>query len=133
MLPRKRAAGGEADEDDDVIVVEEGTHTANVTLKKPCLISAAAASSSSSSAGLPAATNGNATVNGESEQSIMGNPNGGGNAPDIDEDLHSRQLAVYGRETMRRLFASNVLVSGLQGLGAEIGIHFCFVKFYLAT
>ncbi|KAJ4779926.1 ubiquitin-activating enzyme 1 [Rhynchospora pubera] len=39
---------------------------------------------------------------------------------DIDEDLHSRQLAVYGRETMRRLFASNVLVSGLQGLGAEI-------------
>nr|XP_043607335.1 ubiquitin-activating enzyme E1 1-like isoform X2 [Erigeron canadensis] len=38
----------------------------------------------------------------------------------IDEDLHSRQLAVYGRETMRRLFASNVLISGLQGLGAEI-------------
>jgi hypothetical protein len=45
---------------------------------------------------------------------------------DIDEDLHSRQLAVYGRDTMRRLFASNVLVSGLQGLGAEIGIDtFC--------
>ena len=39
----------------------------------------------------------------------------------IDEDLHSRQLAVYGRDTMRRLFASNVLVSGMQGLGAEIG------------
>ncbi|KAK8921758.1 Ubiquitin-activating enzyme E1 1 [Platanthera zijinensis] len=39
---------------------------------------------------------------------------------EIDEDLHSRQLAVYGRETMRRLFASNVLVSGLNGLGAEI-------------
>ena len=43
------------------------------------------------------------------------------NRMEIDEDLHSRQLAVYGRETMRRLFASNVLVSGLQGLGAEIG------------
>ncbi|KAL8102142.1 ubiquitin-activating enzyme E1 2-like isoform X1 [Apium graveolens] len=42
------------------------------------------------------------------------------NSPDIDEDLHSRQLAVYGRETMRRLFASNILVSGMQGLGAEI-------------
>ncbi|KAI4382436.1 hypothetical protein MLD38_008402 [Melastoma candidum] len=42
------------------------------------------------------------------------------NPVDIDEDLHSRQLAVYGRETMRRLFASNVLVSGMQGLGAEI-------------
>ncbi|GJN08164.1 hypothetical protein PR202_ga26057 [Eleusine coracana subsp. coracana] len=39
---------------------------------------------------------------------------------EIDEDLHSRQLAVYGRETMRLLFASNVLVSGLNGLGAEI-------------
>ncbi|GMP89769.1 hypothetical protein CsSME_00041190 [Camellia sinensis var. sinensis] len=45
---------------------------------------------------------------------------GDGNPPDIDEDLHSRQLAVYGRETMRRLFASNILVSGMQGLGAEI-------------
>ena len=49
----------------------------------------------------------------------LGNPN----SQDIDEDLHSRQLAVYGRETMRRLFASNVLISGLQGLGAEIGIY----------
>ncbi|XP_073141807.1 ubiquitin-activating enzyme E1 1-like isoform X2 [Henckelia pumila] len=39
---------------------------------------------------------------------------------EIDEDLHSRQLAVYGRETMRRLFASNILISGVQGLGAEI-------------
>ncbi|KAJ0796013.1 putative ubiquitin/SUMO-activating enzyme E1, THIF-type NAD/FAD binding, ubiquitin-activating enzyme [Helianthus annuus] len=42
------------------------------------------------------------------------------NMQEIDEDLHSRQLAVYGRETMRRLFASNVLISGMQGLGAEI-------------
>ncbi|KAK8564704.1 hypothetical protein V6N13_019865 [Hibiscus sabdariffa] len=45
---------------------------------------------------------------------------GGANLNDIDEDLHSRQLAVYGRETMRRLFASNILISGMQGLGAEI-------------
>lgn len=43
------------------------------------------------------------------------------NNHEIDEDLHSRQLAVYGRETMRRLFASNVLISGMQGLGVEIG------------
>ncbi|CAN6186275.1 unnamed protein product [Urochloa humidicola] len=43
-----------------------------------------------------------------------------GAPPEIDEDLHSRQLAVYGRDTMRRLFASDVLVSGLNGLGAEI-------------
>ncbi|KAF3777311.1 Ubiquitin-activating enzyme E1 2 [Nymphaea thermarum] len=42
------------------------------------------------------------------------------NPAEIDEDLHSRQLAVYGRETMRRLAASNVLISGMQGLGAEV-------------
>ena len=41
---------------------------------------------------------------------------------EIDEDLHSRQLAVYGRETMRRLLGANVLVSGLKGLGVEVGI-----------
>jgi len=46
---------------------------------------------------------------------------GDSNPPEIDEDLHSRQLAVYGRETMRRLFGSSVLVSGMQGLGVEIG------------
>jgi len=51
-------------------------------------------------------------------------------APEIDEDLHSRQLAVYGRETMKRLFASNVLVSGLQGLGAEIGMS-CLINLLL--
>ncbi|CAL5060894.1 unnamed protein product [Urochloa decumbens] len=48
------------------------------------------------------------------------NGNRNGAPPEIDEDLHSRQLAVYGRDTMRRLFASDVLVSGLNGLGAEI-------------
>ncbi|KZV17146.1 hypothetical protein F511_29453 [Dorcoceras hygrometricum] len=47
-------------------------------------------------------------------------PIGDGHTLEIDEDLHSRQLAVYGRETMRRLFASNILISGVQGLGAEI-------------
>ncbi|BDA45843.1 Ubiquitin-activating enzyme E1 1 [Coccomyxa sp. Obi] len=38
----------------------------------------------------------------------------------IDEDLHSRQLAVYGRESMRRMAASNVLIVGALGLGVEI-------------
>lgn len=42
-------------------------------------------------------------------------------AVSIDEDLHSRQLAVYGRETMRRLFGASVLISGLNGLGVEVG------------
>ncbi|KAL2901995.1 Ubiquitin-activating enzyme E1 2 [Bienertia sinuspersici] len=123
MLPVKRAVGGEADNDE---VVEVSAF--NVSLKKPCLISTAASSSStSSSADLTATANGNAkgSENGESEKPIMGLGDGNSkrnhNNPNyIDEDLHSRQLAVYGRETMRRLFASNILVSGLQGLGAEI-------------
>ncbi|KAF5806040.1 putative ubiquitin-activating enzyme [Helianthus annuus] len=59
------------------------------------------------------------------------------NIQDIDENLHSRQLAVYGRETTRRLFASNVLISGMQELGAEIGVcdcgsnWFCLVQVFL--
>lgn len=40
---------------------------------------------------------------------------------EIDEDLHSRQLAVYGREVMKRMAASSVLLIGLNGLGVEIG------------
>lgn len=40
---------------------------------------------------------------------------------EIDEDLHSRQLAVYGRESMRRLVGASVMVCGLNGLGAEVG------------
>ncbi|KAF8680727.1 hypothetical protein HU200_045568 [Digitaria exilis] len=55
---------------------------------------------------------------GQPKRPKTASPNGA--PPEIDEDLHSRQLAVYGRETMRRLFASDVLVSGLNGLGAEI-------------
>eukprot|EP00884_Botryococcus_braunii_P010809 jgi/Botrbrau1/1972/Bobra.0052s0015.1 len=39
---------------------------------------------------------------------------------EIDEDLHSRQLAVYGRESMRLLMQANVLIVGATGLGAEI-------------
>ena len=41
-------------------------------------------------------------------------------AGEIDEDLHSRQLAVYGRESMRRLAGASVLICGMRGLGAEI-------------
>ncbi len=42
-------------------------------------------------------------------------------AGELDEDLHSRQLAVYGRESMRRMAAAQVLVLGLKGLGVEVG------------
>ncbi len=40
---------------------------------------------------------------------------------EIDESLYSRQLYVLGHEAMRRMGASNVLISGLRGLGVEIG------------
>eukprot|EP00878_Enallax_costatus_P029970 GHUV01032549.1.p1 GENE.GHUV01032549.1~~GHUV01032549.1.p1 ORF type:complete len:236 (+),score=47.29 GHUV01032549.1:950-1657(+) len=43
----------------------------------------------------------------------------GGNV-EIDENLHSRQLAVYGREVMRRMAGASVLVSGANGVGVEI-------------
>lgn len=39
----------------------------------------------------------------------------------IDEDLHSRQLAVYGRGAMKRMAGATVLVCGLGGLGVEVG------------
>ena len=38
----------------------------------------------------------------------------------IDEDLQSRQMAVYGRETMLKMRNARVLISGLNGLGAEV-------------
>ena len=41
-------------------------------------------------------------------------------APVIDEDVQSRQMAVYGRESMQKLRKANVLISGINGLGAEI-------------
>eukprot|EP00128_Syssomonas_multiformis_P002420 Colp12_sorted_trinity150504_noHs@8955 len=41
-------------------------------------------------------------------------------ADNIDEALYSRQLYVLGHEAMRRMGRSNVLISGMRGLGAEI-------------
>ena len=39
---------------------------------------------------------------------------------EIDEDLHSRQLAVYGRDSFRKLAGAGVLIVGARGLGVEI-------------
>jgi len=41
-------------------------------------------------------------------------------ASEIDEDRFSRQLAVLGRETMKKMAAANVLIVGLGGLGVEV-------------
>lgn len=39
---------------------------------------------------------------------------------DIDESLYSRQLYVLGHEAMRKMAYSDVLISGMRGLGVEI-------------
>ncbi|XP_019188628.1 PREDICTED: ubiquitin-activating enzyme E1 1-like isoform X2 [Ipomoea nil] len=113
MLPRKRPAEGGVVEGGSACVDCNRVVKAHRT---GCFISCANKEKTSGFSGA-ANTSGNNSVD---EPSLAEMAFGNGNSRDIDEDLHSRQLAVYGRETMRRLFASNVLVSGLQGLGAEI-------------
>lgn len=46
--------------------------------------------------------------------------NGAGHSHDIDEGLYSRQLYVLGHDAMRRMASSDVLISGLGGLGVEV-------------
>lgn len=46
--------------------------------------------------------------------------NGSSHSNEIDEGLYSRQLYVLGHEAMRRMATSDVLISGLGGLGAEV-------------
>lgn len=41
-------------------------------------------------------------------------------AEEIDESLYSRQLYVLGHDAMRRMAKSDVLISGLGGLGVEV-------------
>ncbi|CAI9778637.1 unnamed protein product [Fraxinus pennsylvanica] len=117
MLPSKRPLEGESES----------------VLKKSCLCFSAdsknvgegsgSGSQETNIDGTSSVSLGNSNINNSGsreERSITEMAFDVGKSQDIDEDLHSRQLAVYGRETMRRLFASNVLVSGMQGLGVEI-------------
>ncbi|KAG6383981.1 hypothetical protein SASPL_156234 [Salvia splendens] len=105
MLPRKRAGEGEA------VNVSDSD-----SVKRQRVVSSTENSSNQ-------AKNNSSDGVGKSncsEPTVTDMAFDNGTQRDIDEDLHSRQLAVYGRETMRRLFASNVFVSGMQGLGVEI-------------
>ncbi|KAK8995342.1 hypothetical protein V6N11_069780 [Hibiscus sabdariffa] len=118
MLPRKRA--GEV----EVVEGESESSINNSTVTPP--IKKQHISNTDAATGLTA-NNKTVTVGDKSSNysstSVIEPPvmaTGDAIQNDIDEDLHSRQLAVYGRETMRRLFASNILISGMQGLGAEI-------------
>ena len=138
MLPRKRGVGGEVETKQEGEGVETTTSHQIISIettltKKHCAVAATTTTTTTERNN----TKGNDTTNnnnnnkainesGDTSASAAEEPSimalGNGASTDIDEDLHSRQLAVYGRETMRRLFASNVLVSGMQGLGAEIGM-----------
>ncbi|XP_042013546.1 ubiquitin-activating enzyme E1 1-like isoform X1 [Salvia splendens] len=104
MLPRKRAGEGEA------VNVSDSD-----SVKRQRVVSSTENSSNQAKNSSDGVGNSNC-----SEPTVTDMAFDNGTQRDIDEDLHSRQLAVYGRETMRRLFASNVLVSGMQGLGVEI-------------
>uniref|UniRef100_A0A803MW84 E1 ubiquitin-activating enzyme n=3 Tax=Chenopodium quinoa TaxID=63459 RepID=A0A803MW84_CHEQI len=113
MLPRKRAAGeGE--------VVDGTTTSSSSSFKKSRIEGSASASNSVDTTSNNSNSGSRFTGENNDTEVTITMAIGDGNPQEIDEDLHSRQLAVYGRETMRRLFASNVLVSGMQGLGAEI-------------
>ncbi|XVE58986.1 hypothetical protein DITRI_Ditri05aG0007800 [Diplodiscus trichospermus] len=130
MLPRKRApADGvvvNLEADPETTTATDNSNLVSSSFKKhhldSCINAAAATESTAKNGENSAIKAGNSGQSNsrvvEYSPSIMAL--GDANHTEIDEDLHSRQLAVYGRETMRRLFASNVLISGMRGLGAEI-------------
>lgn len=102
MLPVKRTTAG----------AEFGFFDSPELTKKHCAKFTSAAASSSAASSTVSMAQGSSR-NGSSAAD-NGKPSVAEAQPqEIDEDLHSHQLAVYGHETMRRLFASNVLISGM--------------------
>lgn len=128
MLPRKRLVEGEAVDGVKTDISScSGSDQESLLKKQRIESSVFSTSTEDTSSGTKVENSGGIELGsssngqGSCERSVTDMAFDDGNPHDIDEDLHSRQLAVYGRETMRRLFASNVLISGIQGLGAEIG------------
>lgn len=126
MLPRKRPVEGEAVDGVKTEISSCSGSDQETLLKKQRIETSIFSTSTEDNSGTKAENSGGIELGsssngqGSCERSVTEMAFDDGNPHDIDEDLHSRQLAVYGRETMRRLFASNVLVSGIQGLGVEI-------------
>lgn len=57
-----------------------------------------------------------------------------GSQQDIDESLYSRQLYVLGHDAMRRMASSDVLISGLGGLGVEVSAFYALQDlFFILT
>jgi len=120
MLPRKRLSEGEVVVEEPINNSNSNSNSNNPGSVKKARMGESTVNESDKSFSSSGGENSNSTSTGNltaASSMAFGNSN----AQEIDEDLHSRQLAVYGRETMRRLFASSVLVSGMRGLGAEIG------------
>ncbi|XP_035675707.1 ubiquitin-like modifier-activating enzyme 1 [Branchiostoma floridae] len=72
-------------------------------------------------------TSGTTGANCTTESTVAVQPNdvemasaNGANEEGIDEGLYSRQLYVLGHDAMRRMGQSNILISGMRGLGVEI-------------
>ncbi|KAL3530924.1 hypothetical protein ACH5RR_010246 [Cinchona calisaya] len=122
MLPRKRPVEGEAVDGGSTIDLSSSSGCNKESALKKLRIEGSISSTPTEKTcgGLGVEVGSSSNGKDCSERSLTEMAFDDGNPHDIDEDLHSRQLAVYGRETMRRLFASNVLVTGMQGLGAEI-------------
>lgn len=82
--------------------------------------------SKNSSAGEIENSNNNHSINQQQQQQKSSNKtmaNGNNDEKghkEIDEGLYSRQLYVLGHEAMRRMAVSDVLISGINGLGVEI-------------
>lgn len=117
MLPRKRAGEGAVVGESENNNIKDVCVTSAIKKHRICAIAATCltVSNNTVTVGNNSSSHSSSSV---VEPSIM--TLGYAKHIDIDEDLHSRQLAVYGRETMQHLFASNILISGMQGLGAEI-------------
>ncbi|KAL5697404.1 E1 ubiquitin-activating enzyme [Ranunculus cassubicifolius] len=119
MLPSKRVAAGELVGDDSIATGESLLKKTRIDCLHSCVTVAATDNNNSKNS-----NSNNNQINFTHGSSETVNPSNmaldAEKPAEIDEDLHSRQLAVYGRETMRRLFASDILISGIQGLGAEI-------------
>ncbi|WJX63643.1 E1 ubiquitin-activating protein [Trifolium repens] len=122
MLPRKRPSEGEVVVEEEINNNSSNSACSAKKVRIGC-IAACSGESTVNESDLRFSSGGNNNSNSNSSGNLIAASSmafGNSNPQEIDEDLHSRQLAVYGRETMRRLFASSVLVSGMRGLGAEI-------------
>jgi len=85
---------------------------------------ASSSASATSNSNNNVSSSNNNSNNSTNNRQLEGSSNMAGNSAaaggDIDESLYSRQLYVLGHDAMRRMANSDILLSGLGGLGLEI-------------